>query len=87
MCVFAAVICGLLAGAIGGALVYLFLSRRFHRLRAESEPAVIGAELNAEIERAASAWAKARGRPEAAGIAADKMRLLHTVARRRGWRQ
>jgi hypothetical protein len=37
----------------------------------------------AEIDQAAATWASAQGRPEAAGIMADKLHLLHDLGRRR----
>jgi hypothetical protein len=39
--------------------------------------------VSAEIDRAASQWATAKGRPEAAGVMADKLHLLYALGRRR----
>jgi hypothetical protein len=39
--------------------------------------------VSAEIDRAAAEWAKAQGRPEAAGVVADKLHLLYALGRRR----
>jgi hypothetical protein len=39
--------------------------------------------VSAEIDQAAAAWANAHGRPEAAGIMADKLHLLHDLGQRR----
>jgi hypothetical protein len=73
---------GALAGAISGALTARWLIRR----PVQPQPIPLrDLTLDAEIEQAATAWANAQGRPEAAGLAADKMHLLHRLARRRGW--
>jgi hypothetical protein len=39
--------------------------------------------ISAEIDRAAAQWAHEKGRPEAAGIMADKLHLLYALGRRR----
>jgi predicted exporter len=39
--------------------------------------------VSAEIDQAAAAWATAHGRPEAAGIMADKLHLLYEIGQRR----
>jgi hypothetical protein len=74
---------GPLIGAASGLLaVRWFLSR--HGL-GES---VIATEppdpfVSAEIDQAAARWAQANGRPEAAGVVADKLHLLYALGRRR----
>jgi hypothetical protein len=39
--------------------------------------------VSAEIDQAAAEWASAQGRPEAAGVMADKLHLLYALGRRR----
>jgi hypothetical protein len=39
--------------------------------------------VSAEIDRAAARWAHHQGRPEAAGVMADKLHLLYKLGRRR----
>jgi hypothetical protein len=39
--------------------------------------------ISAQIDQAATAWANANGRPEAAGVMADKLHLLYALGRRR----
>lgn len=73
---------GTLAGAISGALT----ARWFLHHKEQAQPVPLSdPSLDAEIEQAAEAWANAQGRPEVAGLVADKLHLLHHLARRRGW--
>jgi hypothetical protein len=75
-----------LAGAVSGALAARWLIRRKERRQVQPQPAVFtDPALDAEIGKAAAAWANAQGRPEAAGLAADKMHLIRNIAQRRGW--
>jgi hypothetical protein len=80
-----------LAGAVAGGVTARWTLRRAQRPKPASSkaPPAIFTEpsVDAEIERASVAWANAQGRPEAAGLAADKMHLLHRIARNRGWWQ
>jgi len=39
--------------------------------------------VSSEIDHAAARWATDRGRPEAAGLMADKLHMLYELARRR----
>jgi hypothetical protein len=39
--------------------------------------------VSAELDQAAATWATAHGRPEAAGVMADKLHLLYDLGRRR----
>jgi hypothetical protein len=39
--------------------------------------------VSAEIDQAATKWASEHGRPEAAGLVADKLHLLYALGRRR----
>lgn len=70
-------------GAIAGLLaVRWFLTHDAHSgLFASAEPS--DPFISAEIDQAASAWAQTNGRPEAAGIMADKLHMLYALARRR----
>lgn len=72
----------LLAGIIGGGMAAWALLRR----RASAEPPLPEQPdewVSAEIDQAAAAWATAHGRPEAAPLMADKLRLLHRLGLRR----
>jgi hypothetical protein len=72
----------LLAGAFGGASVVWALLRR--STPAEPPSSEQPDEwVSAEIDQAAVAWATAHGRPEAAPLMADKLRLLHRLGLRR----
>jgi len=81
------------AGAAGGALVVVGLVawRLLERVRGMSGPAVLDAELDAQIQRAAAWWANAHDRPMAAPLIAGKLRLIYGLQqrrrrkRRRGW--
>jgi len=75
-----------LVGVLIGGLISWRL-RRHAELVKQAAAADIPPEhwLCTDVEQAAEAWANAQGRPEAAGLAADKMHLLHHLARRRGW--
>jgi hypothetical protein len=76
-----------ITGAASGAFAaWLFLRRRQRQPQARPLPRTDPARVE-EIERAAAAWAKAQGRPEASGLMADKLHLLHRLGKRRGWWQ
>lgn len=72
-------------GTVSGGLTAWWLLRKAQPPE-KAEP-VIPPEhwLASDIDRAATAWATAHGRPEAAGLVADKLHALHHIARRRGW--
>jgi hypothetical protein len=73
------------AGAASGALgAWLLLRRRQRESEARPVP-LADPERIEEIERAAEAWAKSQGRPEATPLMADKLHLLHDLGQRRGW--
>lgn len=75
------------AGALSGGLTAWFVLRKFQS-RQNAKPTIpSGQRLTPDIDSAAAAWAMAHGRPEAAGLVADKLRALHHIAHRRGWRQ
>jgi hypothetical protein len=77
-------------GAISGALASSVATRLWLRRRedapTEACPLPPDPDLSAQIERTAAAWATSSGRPEASGIVADKLHLLHHLAQRRGRR-
>jgi hypothetical protein len=74
-----------LAGAASGALAaWLILRRRQRQPQAPPIPFSDPARIE-EIEQAAAGWAHSEGRPEAAGLMADKLHLLHQLGQRRGW--
>lgn len=70
----------ILAGALAGAFTAGLLLWRYRRREVTAavptgEP--VDPWVEAEIDRAAVAWATEHGRPEAAPLMADKLRLLH----------
>jgi hypothetical protein len=72
-----------LIGAASGLLAaYWFLTHRSPRDTAPIEPP--DPFVSAELDQAAARWAAGKGRPEAAGIMADKLHMLYELARRRG---
>lgn len=74
---------GALLGAVTGLLAARWLLSR-HRQTDTAEP-VEPADpfISAELDRAAVRYATERGRPEAAGLVADKLHLLYALGRRR----
>jgi hypothetical protein len=65
----------------------LALSRRWFGRSTGTRPdpaEPIDAFVAAKLDQAAADWAQSRGRPEAAHIMADKLRLLHRLAQKRG---
>jgi len=73
---------GALTGGITAAVVTMFLLLR--QRRNKPVPEVIDPWVSAEIDRAAAAYAARHGRPETAGLIADKLHLLHRLGQRRG---
>ena len=74
-----------LTGGLAGEAVSLVLTRwrpRPEPTEEQTEP-VPDEFTAAEIDRAATAWATAKGRPEAAGLMADKLTLLWQLNQRR----
>ena len=74
---------GALVGAITGLLAahwFLFHHRLAETLHTE-EPA--DPFVAAQLDQAAATWATDKGRPEAAGLLADKLHLLYALGRRR----
>lgn len=72
-----------LVGAVTGLVAarWFLLSRLSNQATGQSESA--DPFVSAEIDRAAAEWASAQGRPEAAGVVADKLHLLYALGRRR----
>jgi hypothetical protein len=69
--------------ALVGAVTGLLLARRYLQTAARVPAQPPDPFVSAEIDQAAAQWARANGRPEAAGIMADKLHLLHDLGRRR----
>lgn len=70
----------IVSGAIAGGLVAgltLWLYLRSRSEAASVEP--LDPWVAAELDQAAAQWATEQGRPEAAGLLADKLRLLHRL--------
>jgi hypothetical protein len=74
-------------GALVGAIIGLLVARwfLFHHRPADLGSLVEPADpfISAEIDQAAAKWATDEGRPEAAGVVADKLHLLYALGRRR----
>jgi hypothetical protein len=77
-----------LASALLGALAGLLTVRRYlaHQSDSLASDEPTDPYVSAQIDRAAAAWATANGRPEAAGLMADKLHMLHRLGQRRRWR-
>jgi hypothetical protein len=72
------------AGAAAGAIMTGLLLWHFcHHEPVEPFTEPIDPWVEAEIDQAAAAWATEHGRPEAAGLLADKLRLLHRLGSER----
>jgi len=76
-----------IAGALSGALSARWLIRRERRRRKGHHVPLTDPAMDAEIERAAAAWAHSQGRPEATALMADKLHMLHRIGRSRRWWQ
>jgi hypothetical protein len=74
---------GAVTGALAGGLLAWWLLSRGHP--DQTVPIPPNPWLDAEIDQAATSWAMAHGRPEAAGMMADKLHLLHDLGQRRKW--
>jgi hypothetical protein len=71
-----------LTGAAAGlSVAYWFLTHHHAPDTAYVEPP--DPFVSAEIDQAAARWAAKEGRPEAAGVMADKLHMLYGLARRR----
>jgi len=71
-------IAGAVSGAVVGGLLAVWLLRRWRQPK-QPLPDAPDPWVSAEIDRAAAAWATEQGRPEAAGLMADKLHLLHRL--------
>lgn len=77
-----------LAGAVAGGITARWLIRRNQHASPKAQPVPItDPALDIEIEQAAAAWADTQSHPEASGLMADKLHLLHRLAQRRRWWQ
>lgn len=84
----AVIVVATFTGAVSGALAARAYLRRVQRRQVDVPPAALpDPTLDTEIERVAGEWAEAQGRPEATGLVADKLRLVHDIGRERGWWQ
>lgn len=79
------IVSGAFAGAVSGALTALWLFRRAQRQAVPEQNTAPDSVLAAQIDHAAAHWSNSQGHPEAAGLVADKLYLLHRVGQRRGW--
>jgi hypothetical protein len=82
--IFIAFIAGVLGGTFAGGLITWRIVRRFSPLYLDRRPQ--NHDLDHEMSRAASRWAAANGRPEAAGLVADKLRLVYHLNQQRAAR-
>lgn len=73
----------IIAGALGGALLAGLVLWRCHHDQQLPAGEPVDPWVEAEIDRAAVEWATTQGRPEAAGLMADKLRLLHHLGSER----
>lgn len=84
---------GLLGGAVAGSFTARWwLARQGKRQNPAGEPAVASARdadndfTDAAIDLAAVRWAEQRHQPEAAaGLMAERLKLLHRLGSRKGW--
>lgn len=76
-----AILVSLTSAGTGLVAAYWFLTRHLPSGTTPLEPA--DPFVSAEIDQAAARWATDQGRPEAAGIMADKLHLLYALGRRR----
>jgi hypothetical protein len=76
---------GAISGAMAACLVAGWTLRRWRRgSRPASPPPVIDPQVLSDIDQAAKAWASSHGQPEtAAGLVADKLRLVYELTQRR----
>jgi len=78
------IVAATLAGALSGSLTARRLLRRREE-RVPVQPDESDPWVSAEIDQAVARWAMEHGRPEAAGLMADKLHLLHRLSQRRRW--
>jgi hypothetical protein len=76
---------GMLGGGMAGGFMGWWTVRRLRSLPPDHVP--VDDNLDHTITRAASQWAIAHGRPEAAHLVADKLRLVSRLNQRRSRRR
>lgn len=81
-----AVVLGVLGGALAGAGAGWWTGRRAGA-QSMARVDVLDPNLEAQITDAARQWATRQGQPAAAPLAADKLRLIHALSRRRRQRR
>lgn len=73
-------------GASGGLIAWWLLSRQEQPTKpqpeAEQRPDPF---VDAEIDLAAARWAEQRNQPAAAGLMANRLKLLHRIGTQKGW--
>lgn len=79
------ILAGAIAGAVAGGLLAWCVTRHFPRLsHPVPEPPLIDQDVLRDIDRAAKAWADSHDQSEtAAGLVADKLRLVYELTQRR----
>lgn len=79
------VLAGALGGAVAGGMLAWLVLRRFRRSgHPVPPPPSIDPAVLRDIDRAAKAWANSSGQSEtAAGLVADKLRLVYELTQRR----
>jgi hypothetical protein len=81
------VVSGVVAGVFSGCLLGLWLARRPLPPRRRRGHEEVDPLVELRIREASARWAAQHGYPQAAGVVASKLRLLHRLSRReRGWR-
>jgi hypothetical protein len=84
--VFTAIAVGIATGTLTGSLLALALLRKGSRTSRPHE-GPIDQITDRRIRDASTGWAAAQGRPDAAGLVAKKLRMLHITGRRRANRR
>ena len=79
------ILAGALAGGLAGGLLLWWHHRHQPSVSPSSPAEFIDPWVAAQIDQAAATWATQHGRPEAAPLMADKLRLLHRLGIERGW--
>ena len=74
---------GAIVGAISGLLAARWLVSQREQAEAATSVEPPDPFISAELDRAAVKYATEKGRPEAAGLVADKLHLLYALERRR----
>ncbi len=84
-----AIAVGIVTGTLTGVLVGVLLHRGGGGTGRGHDAGPIDRDVDMRIRDAAVGWASAHGRPEGAGLVAEKLRMLHVLGRRRAskrWR-